>query len=385
MIELALKGGKKYWGWITLLVLIIGIGVVCYSWQMEYGLGLTGLSRDVSWGFYVAQLTFLVGIAASAVMLVLPYYVHHHKVFGKITVIGEFVAVVAICMCMLFLFVDLGQPARALNLFLYPTPNSVIFWDALALTGYLVLNVIVGWTALEAERNALAPPAWTRPLIYLSIPWAFAIHTVTAFLYCGLPGRGFWLTAILAPRFLASAFASGPAFLIILCMVIRRLTSFDAGQEAIRTLAGIVTYGLLANLFFLLCEVFVVFYAQIPEHMDHFFYLYRGLNGHDGLVFPMNIALFFMFAALVLLLTPGVAQHEKSLGVACALVFVGTWIDKGLGLVSGGFIPSSLHDITEYVPTVPELLISLGIYGIGSLILTVLIKIAIAVKTEVRS
>ena len=330
----------------------------------------------------MAQLTFLVGVAASAVMLVLPYYLHDYKTFGKITIIGEFVAVAAICMCLLFLFVDLGQPARALNIFLYPTPNSIIFWDGNVLVGYLALNLVVGWNVLEAERNGTTPQGWVKPLIYLSIPWAFAIHTVTAFLYCGLPGRGLWLTAILAPRFLASAFASGPAFLILLCMALKRLTGFDPGAKSIRALSLIVTYGLLANLFFLACEVFVVFYAQIPEHVDHFKYLYRGLDGGSALVPWMNISLIAMLCAQVLLLIPSVRNRPDGLAAACVLVFAGIWIDKGLGLVTGGFVPNPLHEVVEYTPTLPELLISLGVYGIGGLCLTMLLKIAVSVKRE---
>jgi Ni/Fe-hydrogenase subunit HybB-like protein len=191
------------------------------------------LSRDVSWGFYIAQLTFLVGMAASAVMVVLPYYLHNYLTFGKITILGEFTAVAAVCMCGLFLFVDIGQPMRALNVFLYPSPKSAVFWDALVLNGYLLLNTIVGWNVLEAERNGVNSQSWVKPLIYLSIPWAFAIHTVTAFLYCGLAGRGFWMTAIMAPRFLSSAFSSGPAFLIVLCYVIRKTSTLQKSQTGI--------------------------------------------------------------------------------------------------------------------------------------------------------
>ncbi len=383
MLELALKGDKKYWGWIGVLFICIGAGTVCYLWQLDFGLGITGLSRDVSWGFYVAQLTFLVGVAASAVMLVLPYYLHKYKAFGRITIIGEFVAVASICMCMLFLFVDLGQPMRAANIFLHPSPNSVIFWDGIVLIGYLLLNIIVGWNVLEAERNAVAPPSWLKPFIYVSIPWAFAIHTVTAFLYCGLPGRGFWMTAILAPRFLASAFSSGPAVLILLCFLIRTVSIFDPGKEAIQTLAKIVTYGLAANVFFLLCEIFVTFYSNIPGHLYHFKYLYSGLDGYDALVSWMWASVFFMGIALLLLIVPLTRKNEKILAIACVFVFAGTWIDKGLGLISGGFIPSPLHKVTEYVPTLPELVISLGVYGIGFLILTVLLKVAVSVKEEV--
>ncbi len=382
MLELALKGNKHYWGWLGLLGIMIGGGAVCFSHQLSFGLGITGLSRDVSWGFYVAQLTFLVGVAASAVMLVLPYYLHDYKAFGEITIIGEFVAVASICMCLLFLFVDLGQPSRALNVFLYPTPNSIIFWDSMVLMGYLVLNIIIGWNVLEANRNDIAPPTWVKPLIYLSIPWAFAIHTVTAFLYCGLPGRGLWLTAILAPRFLASAFASGPALLILLCLLIRKITAFDPGREAIQSLSKIVAYGLLANIFFLLCEVFVVFYSKIPEHMDHFIYLYQGLHGKTALVPWMRLSLLLMGGAMILLLVPAARKNETVLGWACVAVFFGTWIDKGLGLVAGGFIPSPLHHFQEYTPTIPEIAISMGVYGIGILCLTILLKIAVSVKLE---
>ena len=382
MLELALRGGKRYWQWLGGLLAIVGIGIGFFLWQLNFGLGLTGLSRDVTWGFYIAQLTFLVGVAASAVMVVLPYYIHNFKIFGRITIIGEFTAVSAVTMCLLFLFVDLGQPMRALNVFLYPTPTSIVFWDANVLTGYLLLNIVIGWQMLAAERNGTTPPGWVKPLIYLSIPWAFAIHTVTAFLYCGLPGRGFWLTAILAPRFLASAFAAGPALLILLCLFIRKATHFDPGKKAVQALAIIVTYGLLANLFFLGCEIFVTFYSRIPEHMDHFIYLYAGLHGHNALAGWMQFSLVLMILAQVLLLIPATRRNEAVLVVACISVFIGTWIDKGMGLISGGFIPTPLHEVVDYAPTMPELLISLGIFALGALILTLLLNIAVSVKEE---
>lgn len=382
MLELAIKGSKRYYAWITVLLAVIGAGFLVYLWQFSFGLGITGLSQDVTWGFYIAQLTFLVGVAASAVMVVLPYYLHNYKAFGRITILGEFLAVSSVTMCLLFVLVDLGQPMRMFNLILYPSPNSVLFWDATVLNGYLFLNIIIGWKVLEAERNGIAPPTWVKPLIYLSIPWAVSIHTVTAFLYCGLPGRGFWLTAILAPRFLASAFAAGPSFLILLCLLVRKYTKFDPGKEQIQSLAKIVTYGIILNVFFFLCEVFVVFYSQIPEHMDHFKYLYFGLHGHGVLVPWMWTSLGLMLLAIILLINPVTRQNESILAVACIAVFAGTWIDKGMGLISGGFVPNPMHHVNEYIPTLPEVIITIGVYGIGFLILTVLFKIAVSVKEE---
>ncbi|KJU86174.1 polysulfide reductase NrfD [Candidatus Magnetobacterium bavaricum] len=231
MIEKALSGSKIYWAWICFLLAVILVGVASYIRQFHYGLGITGMSRDVSWGFYISQFTFFVGVAASAVMVVMPYYLHNFKRFGRITILGEFLAIPAVIMCMLFIFVDMGQPTRILNVILYSTPNSIMFWDMIALSGYLMLNVLIGWSTLSAQHKLVAPPKWVKPLIYLSIPWAFSIHTVTAFLYSGLPARHFWLSAIMAARFLSSAFASGPALLVILCLIIKRITKFDPGEN----------------------------------------------------------------------------------------------------------------------------------------------------------
>ncbi len=385
MLELALKGTKKLYGWLTALLILIGVGFACYLWQFDFGLGITGMSRDVSWGFYIAQFTFLVGVAAGGVMVVLPYYLHNYKAFGRITILGEFLAVASLTMCILFIIVDLGQPMRILNIWLHPTPNSVLFWDTLVLNGYLLLNIIVGWKVLEAERNGVHYKNWLKPLIYISIPFAVSIHTVTAFLYCGLPGRGFWLTAILAPRFLASAFAAGPALLILLCLFIRKATNFDPGKEQIQSLAKIVAYAICLNVFFFLCEVFVVAYSNIPEHIDHLKYLFYGLHGHGVLVPWMWASMTLMAIGIILLINPVTRKNEKVLAAACVAVFAGTWIDKGLGMISGGFIPSPLHHVNEYVPTLPEIVITIGIYAIGALVLTILFKIAISVKEEVRA
>ena len=383
MLEKALTGSKKYYGLIATLLAVIGVGFICYLWQFSFGLGITGMSRDVSWGFYIAQFTFLVGVAAGAVMVVLPYYLHNYKAFGRITILGEFLAVAAVTMCILFIFVDLGQPIRIMNVLLHPTPNSILFWDMIVLNGYLLLNIIIAWKVLEAERNNVAPAHWLKILSYISIPWAVSIHTVTAYLYCGLPGRGFWLTAILAPRFLASAFAAGPALLILLCMIVRKFTKFDPGKEQIQSLAKVVAYAISINVFFFLCEVFVVFYSRIPEHMDHIKYLFVGLHGHGALVPWMWASIIFMVLGIILLVNPVTRKNETVLVVACITVFIGTWIDKGLGMISGGFVPNPLHHVNEYIPTIPEVLIALGIWAIGFLVLTVLYKIAVTIKEEI--
>ena len=384
MLEKALSGSRTYWAWIFSLLVVIGVGAACWYWQLTEGLTITGLSRDVVWGFYIAQFTFLVGVAASAVMVVLPYYLHNYKAFGKITILGEFLAIAAVIMCMTFIFVDMGMPIRILNVFLHPTPHSMMFWDTVALGGYLVLNVLISRITLSAERRGDPPPGWIKPIIILSIPWAVSIHTVTAFLYAGLAARPFWLTAILAPRFLASAFAAGPALLILLAFVVRRVSDFDAGQQAIRTLSTIVTYAMLANVFFVAMELFTALYSDIPEHVSHFTFLFMGLEGEASLAPWMWTSVVLAVVALVLLLNPSTRKNETSLIVACVAVFASLWIDKGLGMVIAGFVPSPLGKVVHYWPTAPELAISLAIWAGGLLIVTGLYKIALEVRGQVR-
>jgi molybdopterin-containing oxidoreductase family membrane subunit len=384
MIENALTGTRRYWTWITLLGVVIAIGFVTYLRQFEQGLGITGLSRDVPWGLYIAQLTFLVGVAASAVMVVLPYYLHHYKAFGKLAILGEFLAIPAVIMCLLFVLVDIGQPRRGLNLFLYATPSSILFWDAMVLQGYLLLNIVISRATFRAERAGTPPPRWAKPLIYLSIPWAVSIHTVTAFLYSGLAARPFWLTAILAPRFLASAFAAGPALLILLVMLVRRVSKFDPGKEAIAKLGEIVAYAMVVNVFFVALELFTAFYSGIPAHMEHFEYLYVGLHGKGSVLAPwMTVSTVLAVIAVVLLVIPQLRRKEGVLVLASLTVVSSLWIEKGLGLVITGFVPSVLGHVNEYWPTRPEVLIALGIYAIGALILTVLYKVAIGVREEI--
>lgn len=385
MLDKAFYGDKKYWGWVILLLIVIGLGFLFYVQQFQYGLGITGLSRDVSWGLYIGQLTFLVGVAASAVMVVIPYYLHNYKQFGKITILGEFLAIAAVIMCMLFVFVDMGQPLRVLNVILHPTPNSPMFWDMFVLSGYLGLNVLIAFVTLGAERKKVAPPRWIKPFIYLSVPWAVSIHTVTAFLYAGLVARPYWMTAILAPRFLASAFSAGPALLILFCLILRRVSKFDAGTAAIQKLGVIVTYAMSINVFFVLMEFFTVFYSAMPEHVAHFKFLYLGLDGNTRYVPWMWMSGIFAVISLIILHIPRFRKKEGLLTIACIAVFLSLWIEKGFAMVVVGFIPSPLGQVTDYWPTFPEFMISAGIYALGLLIITFLYKIALAVRNELAT
>jgi Ni/Fe-hydrogenase subunit HybB-like protein len=383
MLELAVKGNKGYWIWVLALLgrhrrricLLLQTASIRPGYHRHEPGCLLGLLHR--------QFTYLVGVAAGGVMVVCPTIcTTTRRTAASPSWANFWPSPPSSCACCLSWW-TWGSPC-ALNVLLYPTPNSVLFY-MIVLNGYLFLNIVVGWNVLEAERNGTHYQKWLKPLIYISIPWAVSIHTVTAYLYCGLPGRHFWLTAILAPRFLASAFAAGPALLILLCLFVRKVSNFDPGREQIQSLAKTVAYAICINVFFFLCEVFVAFYSNIPGHMHAIKYLFVGLEGHASLVPWMWSSMVLMLIGIILTVNPATRKNEMTLAAACAVIIIGTWIDKGLGMISGGFVPNPLHEITEYAPSLPEIGITLGVYAIGALVLTVLYKIVVGVKEEIRA
>jgi len=349
---------------VALLVVIAGLAAWCI--QLSRGLGITGLSRDVSWGLYVSQFTFFVGVAASAVMVVVPYYLHDFKAFGRLLVLGETLAIAALVVAGLFIVVDLGQPSRVLNVLLYPSPQSLMFWDMLCLGGYFAINVVLVLTALWTEKNGLATRRWVRPLAYLSIPWAVSIHTVTAFLYAGLPGRPFWETAVLAPRFLASAFCSGPSLLLLIVLLLKDKPGMDVGPDAVRALTHIIRYALGINLFLIGVEVFTALYSWLPGEVEAWRAAYLDPHGVRLWMWASAALCLIAFGALFV---PAVRIERRYLALAATLVFAGVWMEKGMGFIVGGFEPSPLGHVTRYSPTFLEATISFGVWGTGALVL----------------
>jgi molybdopterin-containing oxidoreductase family membrane subunit len=343
---------------------LLAVGLGAWAWQLGAGLGLTGLHRDVSWGLYISQFTFFVGVAASAVMVGIPLHLHGFRPFVRLAVLAEVLAVAAVVAAGLFVLVDLGRPERLMNLLLHPAPRSPMLWDMLCLGGYLLLNLTLGAATLWAERLHRPAPAFVRPLVWLSVPWAFSIHTVTAFLYAGLPGRPLWETAVLAPRFLASAFASGPALLLLLCLALARDRAFAYCREVTTPLARIVAWALAADLFLVGVELFTGLYGHRPEHLEALRAFWLG-----GLAPWVQGGLLLTIAAFALLLRPGTMTRDGSLALAAALAFGGVWMEKGMGVVVGGFLPGPLGEIPSYLPTLPEVAISLGVWAAGALVL----------------
>jgi Ni/Fe-hydrogenase subunit HybB-like protein len=384
-LTLVFKGSKAYYAWCLFLLAIILVGFKYYLEQHDPGLIATHMTDQVSWGLYIANFTYLVGTAAAAVLLVIPAYIYQFKPIKEIVVLGELFGASSVVMAILFVMVDLGRLDRFWHMLPFigsiNFPGSLLAWDVIVLNGYLFLNLFIP-VYLLVKFYYRKEPNWKfiLPFILLSIPWAVGIHTVTAFVYNGLAARPFWNASILAPRFLASAFCSGPAIIIVIFQIIRKISKIEVEDKALFKVAELIAYAMFLNLFLLAVEIYKEYYSD-TVHIAPFKYLFEGIHGHNHLVpwiwaaMAMNVTAFFLF------LLPATRKRLATLNLGCLLIIVGVWIEKGPGFVIPGFVPDPLGEIYNYVPNLLELIVSFGIWAVGLLIFTLLMKVAIPIET----
>ncbi|MCA9290698.1 MAG: polysulfide reductase NrfD [Phycisphaerales bacterium] len=382
-LRLATDGPRSFYVWMTLLTAVFLVGANAWANQVAHGMILTNMTDHVSWGLYIANFTFMVGVADGGVMMVIPAYLYHDRRMHDVVILGELLAIAAIVMCLMFVTVDLGRPDRFWHLIpglgRFNFPVSMLTWDVIVLNGYLLLNLhICGYLLYMRFLGRTPNPRWYLPFVMLSIVWAISIHTVTAFLYCGLGGRPFWNSALLAPRFLASAFVSGPAFIIITMFALRRIARVPLPDGPIQTLVKIVRVTILINLLMVVSEVFTEFYTG-GTHTSSAHYLFFGLHGFNGLVPWIWTAIACNVVAAILFLHPAALSRMWVVVLACAAAFTGAWIEKGMGLIVPGFIPSTLHEIVEYAPSLTEWKITAGTWAFGLMVYTIALKIAIPI------
>lgn len=382
-VRQVLRGNALYWTWIVFLITLMVIGAVAYARQVNDGLVVTSMRDQVSWGFYIGNFTFLVGVAAAAVILVIPAYVYKWGPIREIAIFGELLAISAIVMCLLFVFADIGRPDRFWHLLpplgVLNFPRSLLAWDMLVLNLYFIVNFVVATLLVYyGFVNKPYPKKIVVPLIIFSIPMAVSIHTVTAFLYNGLGARPFWNASILAPQFLASAFCSGPAILLILLQIVRKFTSFQIKDEAIWKVAELMAYAMFFNLFLHGAEIFKEVYSD-TEHLLFTRYLYFGIGESHAVVPYAWAAVGLNVLAFLLFIVPATRRNPITLNLGCLAIYGGVYIEKGMGLIIPGLTPDTLGEVYEYHPSLNEIAVAAGIFATGFLVFTLMLKVAVPI------
>lgn len=381
-----LKGSKAYYLWTGALLLLIIWGAFGYISQLQGGLIVTHMRDPVSWAFYIGNFTFLVGVAAAAVMLVIPAYIYDWKPIKEIVIFGEILAICAVIMCIGFIMVDIGNPQRFWHMIPFVGtmnfPSSILVWDSFALTFYFIINFIVATYLLYCLfTNKNYNKKLVLTLVFISIPAAIAIHTVTAFLFNALPARPFWNSALLAPRFLASAFCSGPAILLVLFQILRKVTRFEISNEAIWKIAELMVYAMFIYMFFTLAELFKEYYSG-TQHLIYWEYLYSGIGKNNAIVGYGWASIVMGFIAFLLFLIPKTRKNFVTLNIGAVLIYSSVYIEKGITLIIPGFTPDVLGQIYVYSPSITEIRTAVMIFSLGALLFTFMVKIAIAIIFE---
>jgi Ni/Fe-hydrogenase subunit HybB-like protein len=385
-VKIILNGSRSYYAWVTFLLLLIIWGAFGYAHQLVHGLEVTHMRDSVSWAFYIGNFTFLVGVAAASIMLVIPAYIYHWKPIKEIAIFGELLAVCAVVMCICFIIVDIGNPLRFWHMLpilgTMNFPSSLLSWDFFVLSSYFLLNLIIVVYLLYCHfYKKEYKVSFVMPLILISIPLAIGIHTTTAFLFNALPGRPYWNSALLAPRFLASAFCSGPAILLILFQILRKITKFEIRDEAIWTIAELMVYAMFIYLFFTVAELFKEFYSG-TEHIIYWEYLLFGIGKNHQLVVYSWSSIIMGCIAFALFLIPVTRKNFLTLNIGAVLIYASVYIEKGIALIVPGFTPDTLGQIYVYTPSIVEIRTAVMIFSAGFLLFTFLSKIAIAIVFE---
>jgi len=384
--QIVIKGSPRYYTWLAFLFILIAWGTSGYIQQLRHGLLVTNMRDPISWAFYIGNFTFLVGVAAAAIMLVIPAYIYNWKPIKEVVLFGELLAICAIIMVILFVIVDIGNPLRLWHMIPFlgklNLPHSLLAWDTVILLGYFILNCfIVGYLLNSLFYKKEYNKKMLTPLILLSVPMAIGIHTVTAFIYNGFAGRPYWNSALLAPKFLASAFCSGPAVLLILFQILKKTTNFEIKNEAIWKIAELMAYAMFINLFFFFAEVFKEIYSN-TEHLVHLKYLFVGVGENKDIVLYGWASLIISIVAFLLFLIPKTRKNPITLNLGAVLIWFGVYIEKGIALLIPGFTPDTMGQVYIYRPSITEIKIATAIFAIGFLLFTVVTKIAIAINFE---
>lgn len=380
--RVALRGDWRYHLWIAGLFAVSLVGLNAYAKQLVHGLIMTNMSDQVSWGVYIANFTFLVGVAAAGALMVVPVYIYKSEEQHDLVILGSILAVTAMIMSLAFVMVDVERPDRSWHMIpiigKFNFPGSMLAWDVVMLNGYLALNIYICGYLIYCRYAGRKPSRWFYiPFVLVAVVWAVSIHTLTAFLFVGLGGRPYWNSSIVGPRFIASAFASGPALLILALQTIRRVSDYKIADRALFTLRHIMQVSMIVNVFLLLNEMFKQFYTG-NHQASAARYLFLGLNGHHALVPWIWSAVALNVGALILLILP-VSRSLRWLDAACLMAIVGIWIEKGMGLVIPGFVPTPLGEVVDYTPTWNETLVCFGIWAFGALCFTLLLRMTLPI------
>jgi len=382
-----LRPGQYFWVIAAALSLIVFAALVAYLQQLRSGLGVTGLSQRVSWGFYIGDMVFFIGISYGGAMTSAILRLTNAPWRAPLSRLAETMAVTSVLVGAVFPLIDMGRPERMIYLFRYGQVGSPVLWDVIAVTTYLVAGVIflylplipdiaecrdrlgpsagkarellyrwlsLGWQGTPAQKHILE---WgTTVVAIVIIPLAVSVHSVLAFLF-GVTSRPAWDSTILAPYFVLAAMFSGVATVILVTAAFRWAYHLEAYIEEKH-------FKYLAFLMMTLGAGYG--YFMFAEYLTEGYKMHQGPGSILELLLVGRLALFMWLFGIgglivpILLVALPWTRNVRGISVAALAVVLAMWLKRFLIVVPGLAQPLMPSDVVVYYPSRVEVAITLG-------------------------
>ena len=399
---------------LVVSIIIVAIGAVAWGFQLMNGLGVTNMSNMFNWGLYIALFAFLVGTAAGGMIISSSIYlfnINELKPFGKIASLSAFACA---CGAGAMVLVDLGSIQNILNIFAHPNFRSPLVWDVVVISCYIVLTFLSVYFQLmpdckregiwffnggikkkSAEEVDATSKKWSRRVALIALPFAIAIHTVTALIFATQGSQEWWNTAVLPPDFIAMAVASGGAVVLILAIAFSGKGTFQDNLPGYRIICKIIAVALAVDFFFVAMELILIAWNGGEASME----VLSALFGSYGLLYAIEIilpaiamvmfftakgtaagtpvitgAIFVLAGTLVhrlMLLYPAFSTSNVGFDILGANGFFHWLYPVSVGRLSDGMAFATTY---SYIPSGMEFAVSLLPIGLVLLILAIMVN-----------
>ena len=382
--------------WIASLLTVCTVALGAYVYQLALGLRVTSMRNYVSWGAYMTNFVFFIGISHAGTLISAILRVTNAGWRRPITRMAEAITVLALLIGASMVVVDMGRPDRLLNVLGYGRLQSPILWDVVSITTYITGSFLYLYVAMIPDMPILARMARARgraswlvrlyewlslgyrdtpehrrllgralgAMAVIIIPVAVSVHTVVSWVF-GMTLRPGWHSTIFGPYFVIGAIFSGTAAIITAMAVFRRAYRLERYLllEHFRRLAMLLLALSLLYAYFTLSEYLTAWYGGLDSD-SRLLALLAGGAGY-GLSFWLWAA-FGLFIPIALLIMPS-RRSLASIVTASVLINIGMWVKRYLIIVptlQTPFIPADAAGITpHYFPSIVECLITAGAFA----------------------
>jgi molybdopterin-containing oxidoreductase family membrane subunit len=369
--------GPGFYLTAAFLLAVFFFGVYQYIRQIAFGLGVTGLNQPVTWGFYIINFVFFIGISHAGTLISAILRLNQAEWRRPITRMAEVITAIVLLIGGLHPILDLGRPDRMLNIFKWGRLQSPLLWDVMSITAdfaastvYLYLPLIpdiaklrdrgtrprwlydfLSWNWQGTPRQQQVLDRAMNLLMILVIPIAVSVHTVISYIFAMTLQAG-WHSTIFGPYFVAGAIFSGIACLMVVMIVFRKVYHLENYLK-------LVHFANLAKLLLVMSAVW--FYLTFSEYLTGFFGREPAEMGVMMFKFtgpyaiPFWLMIFLNFVLPVALLSRKKTRTIPSILVVSIGIVIGMWLERLIIVVPSLSVPYVPYPSHPYWPSLTEI------------------------------